>query len=66
MSHRLAQLEESQCEMCSSMGLANPEPTVYPPLPPPTMEDPWDWYRNVDDDDEDDDDAEDEIQEDSE
>jgi hypothetical protein len=30
------------------------------------MEDPWDWYRNVDDDDEDDDDAEDEIQEDSE
>jgi hypothetical protein len=29
MSHRLAQLEESQCEMRSSTGLVNPEPRVY-------------------------------------
>jgi hypothetical protein len=63
MSHRLAQLEESQREMHSSMGLANPEPTVYPSLPPPAVEDPWAWYRNIDDDDEDNDEAEDEIQE---
>jgi hypothetical protein len=40
MSQRLAHLEESQREMHTSMGLANPEPTVYPPLPPHDMEDP--------------------------
>jgi hypothetical protein len=65
MSQTLAHLEESQCEMHTSMGLANPEPTIYPPLPPPTMEDPWAWYRNDDDgyDDDDVDEADDEDQE---
>jgi hypothetical protein len=58
MSQRLSHLEERQREISSSMGLVTPEPIVYPPLPPPTVEDPWAWYRNADDDDEDDDDYE--------
>jgi hypothetical protein len=33
------------------MGLETPVSTVYPPVPPPVVEDPWDWYRNADDDD---------------
>jgi hypothetical protein len=51
--------------MRTSMGLANPEPTIYPPL---AMEDPWAWYHNDDNgnDDEDDQEADDEEQEDSE
>jgi hypothetical protein len=46
------------------MGLETPEPIVYPPLPPPTVEDPWTWGRNADivEEDEDDDD-DDDIQE---
>jgi hypothetical protein len=35
------------------MGFETPEPTVYPPLPSPTVKDPWAWYRNADDDDDD-------------
>jgi hypothetical protein len=48
------------------MGLEIPEPTVYPPLPPLTVEDAWAWYRNADDDGEDDNKADDEILEESE
>jgi hypothetical protein len=68
MSQRLSHLEEHQREISSSMGLVTPEPIVYPPLPPPTVEDPWAWYRNADDDDEDDDEDNDdyEIEEESE
>jgi hypothetical protein len=43
------------------------EPVVYPPLPPPAMEDPWAWYRNTGGKDEDEDkDDDDEIKEESE
>jgi hypothetical protein len=49
MSQRLSHLEERQREMRSSMGVETPEPTVYPPRPPPVVEDPWVWYRNTDD-----------------
>jgi hypothetical protein len=38
MSQRLSHLEESQHKMRTSLGLVNPEPTVYPPLPPPAVE----------------------------
>jgi hypothetical protein len=66
MSQRLTHLEEHQCEMRTSMGLETPEPTIYPPLPRLTVEDPWAWYCNVDNDDEDeDDDDDDEIEEES-
>jgi hypothetical protein len=40
-------LEERQHEMRASMGFETPEPVVYPPLPPPAVEDPWAWYRNA-------------------
>jgi hypothetical protein len=60
MSQRLSHLEESQCEMRTFMGLVNPEPTVYPALPLPYVEDPWAWYCN------DDEEANDEEQEESE
>jgi hypothetical protein len=63
MSEMLSHLEECQREMCTSMDLETPDPIVYPP---PIMEDPWAWYRNVDDNDEDDEEADDEIQEESE
>jgi hypothetical protein len=53
MSQRLSHLEECQCEMCTSMSFETPESTVYPPLPPLAVEDPWAWYRNTDDDGED-------------
>jgi hypothetical protein len=33
--------------MRTSMGFETPEPVVYPPLPPPTVEDPWAWYCNA-------------------
>jgi hypothetical protein len=46
MSQRLTFLE-CQCEMCTSMGLETPEPTVYPPLSPPAWEDPWAWYHSA-------------------
>jgi hypothetical protein len=39
--------------MHTSMGFETPEPTVYPPLPPPAVEDPWAWYHNADDNDDD-------------
>jgi hypothetical protein len=64
MSQMLSHLEERQCEMRTSMGFETPKPIVYPPLPPPAVEDPWAWYRNTDDDGEEDDD--DEIEEESE
>jgi hypothetical protein len=64
MSLRLSHLEERQREMCTSMGFETPEPIIYPPLPPPVVEDPWAWYRNTEDNDEDDDDEE--IEEESE
>jgi hypothetical protein len=64
MSQRLPHLEESQRKMCTSMGLENSTPTVYPALPPPVVEDPWAWYRNKDNDG--DDEADDKEQEESE
>jgi hypothetical protein len=54
MSQRLSTLEERQHEMCTNMGFETHKPFAYPPLPPPAMEDPWAWYRNVDGDDNDD------------
>jgi hypothetical protein len=41
MSQRLSTLEERQREMRTSMGFETPEPIVYPPLPPPAVEDLW-------------------------
>jgi hypothetical protein len=48
--------------MCTSMGFETLEPTIYPPLPPPTVEDPWAWYCG----DNDDDDGDEEVKEESE
>jgi hypothetical protein len=62
MSQRLTHLEERQHEMHTSMGLETFEPVVYPPLPPPAMEDLWAWYNTADGDDDDND----EIKEESE
>jgi hypothetical protein len=62
MSQRLSTHEERQCEMHASMGFETPELIVYSPLPPPAMEDPWAWYRNVGGEDDNDDD---EIEEES-
>jgi hypothetical protein len=56
-----AMVQTSQSSSSSSMGLENPKSVIYPPLPPPAVEDPWAWYRNANDDDEDYDNAEDEI-----
>jgi hypothetical protein len=53
MSHRLSTLEECQREVHASMGFETLEPVVYPPLPPPAIEDPWAWYRNTEEDDDD-------------
>jgi hypothetical protein len=50
MSQRLSTLEERQREMRTSMGFETPESVVYPPLPPPAMDDPWAWYRNDEED----------------
>jgi hypothetical protein len=61
MSQRLSTLEERQREMRTSMGFETPESVVYPPLPPPAMDDPWAWYRNDEEDGNDD-----EIEEESE
>jgi hypothetical protein len=61
-------LEEHQCEMRASICFETPEPIVYPPLPPPLVEDPWVWYRNFEGEDgeeeeEEEDDDDDEIEE---
>jgi hypothetical protein len=66
MNQILSTLEEHQCEMRTYMGFETPEPIIYPPLPPPVVEDPWAWYRNAEDNDEDDDDDDEEIEEESE
>jgi hypothetical protein len=66
ISQRLSHLEERQREMCTTMGLETPKPTIYAPLPPPAVEGPWAWYRNADDDGEVNDEADEEIQEESE
>jgi hypothetical protein len=67
MSQQLSTLEQRQREMRASMGFETPEPVVYPPLPPPAVEDLWAWYRNVGGEDgeeeEDGDDDDDEIEE---
>jgi hypothetical protein len=54
MSQRLSTLEKRQREMHTSMGFETSEPVVYPHLPPPVVEDPWAWYRNIDRDKDDD------------
>jgi hypothetical protein len=55
MSQRISTLEERQREVHTSMGFETTKPVVYPPLPPPAVEDPWARYRNTDGDDNDDD-----------
>jgi hypothetical protein len=37
-------MEEIQHEMHTHLGLEDPEPFVYPNLPPPAIADPWAWY----------------------
>jgi hypothetical protein len=51
--------------MHASMGFETLESVVYPPLPPPAVEDSWAWYRNIGGEDEDDSD-DDEIEQESE
>jgi hypothetical protein len=60
MSQRLSTLEEHQREMHTSMGFETPKPVVYPPLPPPAVEDLWAWYHNTGREDEDYDEGNDE------
>jgi hypothetical protein len=52
--------------MRTSMGFETPKPIVYPPFPPPAVEDLWVWYCNIGGEDgeeeEDDDDYEIEIE----
>jgi hypothetical protein len=36
------------------MGFETPEPVIYPPLPPPAVEDLWAWYRDDEGDDDND------------
>jgi hypothetical protein len=53
--------------MRTSMGFETPGPIVYPPLPPPAIEDPLAWYHNTGGEDENEgDDDDDEIEEESE
>jgi hypothetical protein len=66
MSNMLSRMEERKHEMRTHLELENPEPFVYPDLPPPAVAGPWAWYCNTDDDGEDDDEADDEIQDESE
>jgi hypothetical protein len=70
MSQRLSTLEERQHEMHTSMGFETPPvAVVYPPLPPPAVEDRWVWHRNSngqDEDEDEDDDDDSEIEEESE
>jgi hypothetical protein len=54
MSQSLSLLEEHQREMHTSMGFETPEPVVYPPLPPPAVEDSWAWYNKTNGDNDDD------------
>jgi hypothetical protein len=58
MSNMLSRMEERKHEMRTHLELENPEPFVYPDLPPPAVAGPWAWYCNADDDE-----ADDEIQE---
>jgi hypothetical protein len=54
--------------MHASMGFETPEPVVYPPVPPPAVEDLWAWHLNAggEDEEEDEDDIDDdEIEEES-
>jgi hypothetical protein len=51
MSERLSTLEEHQCKMRTSIGFETRKLVVYPPLPPPAVEEPWAWYRNAKEDD---------------
>jgi hypothetical protein len=44
----MSRMEESQREMCTHLGLENPEPFVYPDLPPLTVAGPWAWYHEYD------------------
>jgi hypothetical protein len=53
MSQRHSTLEERQCEVHASMGLETLDHVVYPPLPPPVVEDPWAWYRTAEGNDDD-------------
>jgi hypothetical protein len=46
--------------------LRPPKPIVYPPLPPPVVEDSWAWYRNAECNDEDDNIDDEEVEEESE
>jgi hypothetical protein len=63
MRQRLSTLEARQREMRTSMSFETPELVVYPPLPPPAVEDPWVWYRNTGGEDKDDDEGNDEDEE---
>jgi hypothetical protein len=63
MSQQLSTLEECQRDVRASMGFETPEPVVYPPLPPPAVEDPWAWYRNAGGEDGEEEDDDDEIEE---
>jgi hypothetical protein len=44
MSYMMFRMEEIQHEMHTHLGLEDPEPFVYPNLPPPAIADPWAWY----------------------
>jgi hypothetical protein len=54
MSQMLSTHEEGQRKMRTSMGFETPEPVVYPPFPPPAVEDLWAWYRDAKEDNNDD------------
>jgi hypothetical protein len=45
------------------MGFETPESIVYPPLPPPAVEDSWAWYRNTEGEDGKEEDDDDKIEE---
>jgi hypothetical protein len=65
MSQRLSTLEEHQREMHTPICFETPEPIIYPPLPPPAVEDLWAWYHNArgEDGEEEEGDDDDEIEE---
>jgi hypothetical protein len=63
MSQRLSTLDERRREVRVSMGFETPESIVYPPLPPPAVEDSWAWYRNTEGEDGKEEDDDDKIEE---